>query len=399
MSGMDFRLSDEQIEMKTLARDFAERVIKPEIKKREKMQDSRERYPWPALEGASDLGFRTLRVPKEYGGLGADVFTTALVAEEFAAADAGFTISFNHCWRDVDVVNEAGTEEQKATFFDKFTRDNRFLTAMAVTEAAYGSDTKIPYPEISLALKARPIGNDGWSLSGNKLWVSNGAEARMIFVMASTDDSKKIQNGSTLFMIPQGTAGLSVETVWEKPGLKMLNNAELHFEDCHVPREGIIGKVNDGFHTHSMGMKSAGALRASIAVGLARSAYEEALGYSAKRIQGGKPIIEHQAVGMKLARMYVMIESARTLAWRAAWAADDPKNYDSKISMAVSYLSERTCFDVCALALEILALSGVLAESPVRKYMEDASTIISAGQPLDTGLIRLQNLIRRELKT
>src|SRR5208283_2896640 len=120
---MDFQLSEEDIQIRNLAKTFAER-IKPELRRREKINDPKERYPWPILEEAHKLGFRTLKVPKEYGGLGANTFTTTLVIEEFAAADAGFAQIFNKFFRDPDQMRVNGTEEQKRSFFEKLVKDS-----------------------------------------------------------------------------------------------------------------------------------------------------------------------------------------------------------------------------------------------------------------------------------
>jgi alkylation response protein AidB-like acyl-CoA dehydrogenase len=389
---VDFQLTEEQIQIRNLARKFCEK-IKPELRRRARISDPKERFPWPIIEEADKLGFRTLRVPKEYGGPGADTITAVLCAEEFAAVDAGFTISFcNHNWRDPDLIKGVGTAEQKAIFFEKFVKDRHYLSGNAFVEAGVASDYILPYSDSCFTTKAKEV--DGkWVINGNKLWVTNGAEAKIIYVLASTDDSKQVENGTTMFMVPQGTPGMEIGQSWEHMGMRMLNSYELMFKDCKVGKENILGKVNDGFRVSQH--RSGGALRAAIANGIARCSYEEALRYSTERVQGGKPIIAHQAIGMKLARMQTMIEASRTMAWRAAWAAENPGKDDPKIGLNATYLAYKTAQTVTSDTIEIMALNGILTEGEAWKCHNDASVMISAGSPLDIILLRLHNLIMR----
>lgn len=389
---MDFHLTDEQVQIRSLARDFCQK-IKPELRRRARLADSKERFPWPVIEEADKLGFRTLRVPREHGGPGGDVLTAVLAAEEFGAVDAGFAISFcNHNWRDPDLINEVGTQEQKAAFFEKFVNDSHYLSGNAFVEAGVASDYILPHANSSFTTKAKEA-NGRWTINGNKLWATNAAEAKVIYVLASTDDSKRIEKGTTLFMVPQGTPGMRIGQAWEHKGLQMLNSYEVIFENCVVGKENILGEVNGGFQVSQH--RSGGALRAAIATGIARSSYEEALHYSGERVQGGKHIIEHQAVGMKLASMQTMIETARTMTWRAAWAADNPGKDDPKVGLNATYFAYKTAQTICYQTLEIMALNGIITDSEAWKCHNDASVMISAGSPIDVILLRLHNMIMR----
>ena len=335
-------------------------------------------------------------MPEEYGGAGASTLTACLVAEEFAAADAGFTISFNHCWRDIKLVEGAGTHEQKDWFFPPFVKDNRYLTSVAMTEPAHGSDTSIPYQEAKLDTIA-VLEGEQWVVSGRKRFTSNGNIAKLLFLMASTDSLKPLLRGSSLLMVPrEQTNAIEVEEIYDKVGLRLLNNVELVFNGCKVDKGMLLGSKNEGFQVMSKCFVSQDPLRSAISVGLARSAYEAALEHARQRIQGGRPIIDHQAVGMKLARMGMILETARTMVWRSAWGADNPSHFDRKLGYMANYYSVMGSFEICRMAVEILGLNGLLRSLPAQKYLRDATMMLAAGTPIDNILIRIQNLLREE---
>ncbi len=378
------------------ARQFAQERIRPVAMDREWIEDPCKRFPWDLVEEASKRGFRTLTVPEEYGGVGASTLTACLVAEEFGAADVGFTISFNHCWRDIKLVEGVGTKEQKEWFFPSFVKDDRYITSVAMTEPAHGSDVSIPYQEARLDTRAN-LEEGKWVINGRKRFVSNGNLARLLFLMAATDSSKPLTQGSSLFMVPrEETQGIEIEEIYDKIGTRLLNNAELIFNNSKIDKKNLLGNVNQGFQVMSHCFRSQDPLRSAISVGVARSAYETALTHATQRIQGGRPIINHQAVGMKLARMCMILETARTTIWRSAWGVDNPSHFDRKLGHMANYYAVTGSFEVCKMAVEILALNGLLMNLPAQKYLRDSTMMLAAGTPIDNILIRIQNLLKEE---
>lgn len=392
---IDFALTEEQEQFRSVARTFAQENLKPATLRREWIEDPRDRYPWDLIEAFGKLGFRELTIPESYGGIGASTLTAALVAEEFAAGDAAFAISVSHCWRDTKLVAGAGTQQQKEWFFGEYVKDHRFLTSLAMTEPAHGSDSGIPYPDTKLNTTAELTG-DKWVVNGRKRFVGNGNVSKLLFVMACTDSAKRLPEGSSLIMVPRATPGLEVEEIYDKIGLRMSNNVELTFSSCQVSKDMLLGPLNKGYDVLGQHLRSGEAIRASIAVGLATSAYEAAMNHARERVQGGKPIIDHQAVGTKLARMATMLETARTMAWRYAWSVDAPQYFDKKLGYMANYFATRQCFEVCTMAMEILALDGILRSTPGQKYMRDAVMMLSAGGPVDNLLLKIHNALTLE---
>jgi len=193
---LDFSLSEEQQRWRAIARDFAEKTIKPDMLRRDRLPTAAERIPWDWIREADRLGLRTLGVPKKFGGAGVDVLTLCLVGEELAVGDLGFAVIMDQCWKMAHILSDAMTPQQQERFIPPFVKDPEATFAIGFTEPGAGSDHQGYYdsPDIDFRTTAVRDG-DGWVINGSKRYVSNGCMAELYFVVARSDTSKTLREG------------------------------------------------------------------------------------------------------------------------------------------------------------------------------------------------------------
>ncbi len=271
-------------------------------------------------------------------------------------------------------------EEQQARFIPPFLEDDTFMLAQGLTEPNAGSDNLLPNedPHAGVSTTARREGNE-WIINGRKHFIANGKIAKLVFLTTRTDSARSIIEGTTLFAIPAGTPGFTTGRVDNKMGQRLANNAELIFQDCRIPDANRIGEVNQGLR--SLGQVSyANVLKtAGTALGVARAAYDAGLRYARQRVQGSRPIIEHQAVGMMLADMLMGIEASRSLIWRMGWAVDHQPDFDHNLFRLAKVFSCEMTVEVTLKALEIFGGAGIMKDSPIEKIHRDAVTLLHSG--------------------
>lgn len=374
---MDFTLTEEQNRWRAIARDFAEQVIKPDMLRRDRLPTAEERIPWDWIRLADKLGLRTLGVPKVYGGAGADILTLCLVGEELAAGDLGFAVIMDQCWKMAHLFGEAMTPEQQKRFIPPFVREPTATLAIGFTEAGAGSDHQGYYdsPDIDFRTTAVREG-DSYVINGTKRYVSNGCMAQLYFVVARTDPSKPLREGGSVFVIPSDTPGFRAGFFHEKSSQRLATNGTFHLENCRVPAgnllvgEGLMSRLRAEF------MWGSKAEAAATALGVGRAAYEYAMQYARQRVQGGKPIVEQQAVAMMLAQMAMRLDAARVQIWKAAWLADRKQTEARTLGLLAKVNASETAFELCKLANEVLGGAAIMYDHPVEKYLRDASSFL-----------------------
>ena len=394
---VDFTLTEEQRALQELARDFARREVLPAAVARDRMTDLAARFPWEVLESASRHGLRTLRVPRELGGAGVDTLTLCVVGEELAAADLGVAVTMDQTWKISHLLYHLATPAQRDRLLHDFPADHRFHLAIAMTEPGSGSDRYAYFdaPDSQLRVVARPA-RGGWVLNGLKQFISNGGIAKLYVIYASTDPDQGMWRGSTMFLVPAGTPGFRIGRIHEKVGQRLAQNAELLFEDCWVPEEHVLGQPHRAFEARGAFTRGSHVEAGATVLGVGRAAYELALDWANTRVQGGRRIIEHQAMGMLLADMGMEIEAARALLWKAAWAADHQDPYDPRLaSMAKVYASE-VAHRVAVQAAEIFGGMGIMAEAPVEKLVRDALTFLHSDGTNQIHRVRMGRLLDRK---
>ncbi len=399
---VDFQLTEEQLALRQMAREFVKREIKPIVKERERIEDPVKRFPWDIIKKASELGLRTLALPVEYGGGGAGYLTRTITLEELAVGDMGIAITFLLLWKFSPLLVTATTPEQRERFLRPFIEDDTFLICLASTEAESdkGWDYFQPaYPPGSAPrTTARRDGNGDWVINGSKAFISNGGAAKLYLVVARTDPKKTGPTaGVSVFIVPADTPGFSVTRIMDKCGHRLCHNGELFFDNCRVPKGNLLGKEGEGrLIINTMTRRTSWFLDAACPLGVGRAAYEAALDYARERVQGAKPIIQHQAVGMLLADMAISLEAARNLVWKAAWIADHPEIEDvfkSPLPPMAKVFAFEAGFRVAADAMHMMAGVGILRELPMEKYLRDTASFLHSSGTNEMLRLRLAELL------
>jgi acyl-CoA dehydrogenase len=374
---MDFAFTQEQRRWREIAREFAEKVIKPDVLRRDRLPTAAERIPWDWIRAADKLGLRTLGVAKGHGGAGVDILTLCLVGEELAAGDLGFAVIMDQCWKMAHLFSDAMTPEQQRRFIPPFVKDPEATLAIAITEPGAGSDHQGYYDSPDIDFRTTAVRNgDHYVINGTKRYVSSGCMAKLYFVVARTDTSKPLRDGGSVFVIPSDAPGFRVGFFHEKSSQRLATNGTFHFENCRVPAsnllvgEGLVGRLRAEF------MPGSKPEAAATALGVGRAAYEYALAYARERVQGGKPIAEQQAVAMMLAQMAMKLDAARMQVWKAAWLADRKRPEARTLGLLAKVNASETAFEACKLAGEVLGGASIMYEHPVEKYLRDAASFL-----------------------
>ena len=384
---MDFKLTEEQLMIRQTFRDFAQKEVKPLSRILDAKPDPKDCIDWNLVKKASDLGVNVLALPEEWGGTNADIITRLIVQEELAAADVGFA----------DLMRDHGrffthmSKEQRDEFLPQYLADYTFFTAGAHTEPDHGTDDIMGHadPAASIQTYAEKRG-DEYILNGTKHFISHAGIAKLYGIWARTDKKLPIHQCNYGFLVPANTPGLKIGKFMNKMGRRLLINAEIILEDVHVPIEHKIPpKSNmDGWTQGNESVNQGVLLICANIIGLCRCAYEETLNYARTRIQGAKPIIQHQNIAVKLAEMKVKIEACRSLVWQHAWCMENNYNFDIQMWKLIKGFVNKMSVDIIHNAVDIHGGLGIDRDLPIEKYLRDVySTLHGMGMP-DISLIR-----------
>lgn len=374
---MDFSLNEEQRHWQAEARRFAEQEIRPISLQRDQLEGGFEPWDWEIIEKGSKLGFRTLAVPKEWGGPGADFVSQALVMAELARGDSAISKAFSQNWKWSHLIAVACTDEQKERFLKPFLADHRYLMGRGITEPNAGSDNRMPPeddPKAGYRLRAVRDG-DEWILNGEKCFIANGSVGSLFFVDARTNPDVSIKQGGTLFIVPRGTPGFRIGKVFNKRGWRFYQNAELIFENCRVPHANVVGEVGSGSVKAGRGDTTGGDLfgdleLAANALGVCDDACEMAMGFAKTHKRAGRYLIEHQLVQLKLNEMHALTEALRSYVMRVAWLHD--RGQHSANAGLVMNFSSDVIQRVTRLNMEVHGAEGCLMNARVDKLVRDA---------------------------
>ena len=356
---MDFFLTEEQKMFQTMVRDFANNVVKP----RATQMDEDGKFPWDIIKQAAELGIFGITIDEKYGGCGGDYLTMTLCGEELSRACAGLgTIYLANLSLAFYPINKFGTEEQKQKYAPPVARGEK-ICCFVLTEPGAGSDAG------AITTTATATG-DGIILNGNKIFITNGAEAEIAVVFA-TEDKSKGNKGISAFIVEKGTPGFSVGKLERKMGIHPSSTAELVFENCKIPASNRLGEPGKGLRIAMESIDSSRVTVAAQALGISQAAFEDAIAYAQTRVQFGKPLAGHQAIQWMLADMATQIDAARLLVYRAAWLKDQKLPYMKEAAMAKLYAGEVSSF-VTNKALQIHGGYGYCKDYPMERYLRDA---------------------------
>jgi butyryl-CoA dehydrogenase len=380
---MDFTFSEDQTAILEAVKEFCDEELAP------KAQEVDKASAWPAenVRKLVELDLMGIPVPEEYGGLGMDFLTWAAAGEELSRACTTTGAVFGAHVLAVVPIMMFGTEEQKRKYLTPLAKGEK-IGAFGLTEPGAGSDAA------AVSTKAE-LDGDHYVLNGSKIFISNGGEAEIYVIIASSDPSRGAR-ALYAFILDKGTPGFEFGKDEKKMAFPSLPNRELIFTDCRVPKENLLGRERAGFLV-AMRTLAAGRIgMATGAVGLARAALEAAVPYTHQRYQFGKPISSFQAIQFMVADMATEVDAARLLTWRAAWLRDQGKPFEKQAAMAKLYASE-VAMRVTTKAVQIFGGYGYTKEFPVERYMREAKLfeIVEGTSEIQRAVIA--NQVLREL--
>jgi len=372
---MDFDLTSEQQAIRTLARDFADREIAPGARER----DRSETFPADVLAKMAPIGFLGGPVPEEYGGMGVDMISHALITEEIGRVDSSVrtTLSVQISLVEMTILKYA-TEEQKRAYLPALCA-GEIIGCFGLTEPEVGSDAT------KLRTTARRDG-DGWVLNGRKMWISNGSVSKLALVFAQGDPSKG-HKGITAFLLERDRDGYGSQGIHGKLGLRSSDSSELILDDIRVPDSARLGEIGKGFTIAMAALDSGRYSVAAGAVGVAQACIDASVAYSTQRQSFGKPIAGHQLVQELLADMIVETEAARLLVWRAGHLKDKGLPSTRETSIAKLFASEAAQRAADG-AIQVHGGYGFSDEFPVERFWRDARV-----NRLYEGTTQIQKLI------
>jgi acyl-CoA dehydrogenase len=356
--GVSFALTDEQKELRRLARDFAEKEIRPKAAE----YDERSVHPADVIAKAHEVGLMNPQLPEAYGGLGLPGFDGMLIGEELSWGCSGIAVSIVANTLGAAPILLAGTEEQKRRWLPPLVEEP-ILCSFGLTEPNAGSDVS------GIQTTAVKHG-DEYVINGSKMFITNGGQAEWLIVFASTDKSKG-HRGLSAFVVPTGLDGVVVEKHLDKMGQRATDTSAIAFGDVTVPAENRLGEEGDGFKVAMRTLDFTRPGTAAGAVGVAQAAFDYAVEYAKTRVQFGQPIAMNQGVNFLIADMATEIEAARLLVWQAAWLLDQGKRATLQSSFAKRFAAD-TAMKVTTDAVQIFGGYGYMKEYPVEKLMRDA---------------------------
>ncbi len=350
-------LTEQQQLLRDAAREFAREQLAPFAAE----WDRDAKFPGAAIRALGELGFFGVLVPEVWGGVGASHLEYALVLEELAAGDASCTTVISVQTLVNGILNQYGTEAQKERYLRGLAAGTT-LSAFALTEPQAGSDAA------NLKTRATREG-EGWRLNGTKQFISNAAHADVMLVFTSTTPELGAR-GITAFLVDPASDGLQIARTEKKMGQRASEICQLVFDHVYVSDDMRVGDVDRGYRIALSNLECGRIGIASQSIGMAQAAYQCALDYAQERESFGKPIIQHQAVGFRLADMATRIEAARQLTWHAATLRDAGLPCLKEASMAKLFASEMA-EQVCSDAIQTLGGYGYLQDFPVERIYRD----------------------------
>jgi butyryl-CoA dehydrogenase len=356
---MDYLLTDEQRELRALARDIAVNTVRP----RAEYYDHANEFPWDVVKVFAQADLFRIFIPEEYEGLGMGVFELCLVTEELSRACGGIALALAGTALGTEPLLIMGNDAQKKKYLPRIAA-GRSLAAFALTEADAGSDAS--------AVKTRAVRDGGdYVLNGTKQWITNGGEAEIYTVIAATDP-KRGARGLSAFVVEKGTPGFDFGKKEDKLGIRASATRELVFQDCRVPAENLLGKEGMGFITVMRTFDRTRPGVASQAVGIAQGALDHAVAYAKERRQFGQPIASFQGIQFMLADMAMKVEAARALVYASARMIDAGSKDVSRYSAMAKAFASDVAMEVTTNAIQVFGGYGYMREYPVEKYFRDA---------------------------
>ena len=396
MATADRDLSEEQRLMRQSCRDFVDDVVIPFIRgnwQREWTMTPEDRLPKEILEGAEKIGIRTLGVPEEFGGIELDpkseVRTFAIISEEIARGDSGLADKLVQNWKVSVLLRNLAPKHLQEKWFKRLLENPQFLLAHCLTEPRGASDRWLPYNVPEAAMQTRAVKkNGGWVINGRKQFISNGYDASLYVVYANANPKVGMMQGTSSFLVPRETKGLTVARCNETLGCRFMNNGELVFEDMYVPDDHLLVE-NDALGKAGVYFRPGKIIQASKNLGVGVRAFEDTSKYVQNYVQGGRILIKHQAVALRLADMATRIEAVRALLDRAAQAVDDNAPDADVLCNMVKMFASEEIMKVAQHAVELHGGNGMMLDFGIEKLLRDAAIFLHMDATVDVSKFKI----------
>jgi butyryl-CoA dehydrogenase len=355
---MDFDLTDEQKLIRETARDFSEGEIVP----RARDNDRNSHFDTELVAKMAAQGYLGAIVPREYGGAGLDYLSYGLIVEEVGRACSSMrTVVSVQTSLVCSGILRWGTEEQKQHYLPKLC-SGEWIGCFGLTEPDTGSDAA------NQRTRAKKV-DGGWSISGQKMWISMGNHAKVAMIFAQTDP-ELAHRGLACFLVDTDDAGYSAQEIHGKMGLHGSDTAAISLDEVIVPEEAMLGEIGDGFKVAMSSLDSGRYSVAAGCVGICQGCVEHSTSYAKERVQFGRPIAAFQLVQAMIADMVVQTDAARMLTWRAGFLKDQKRPSTTETSIAKLYATEAAV--ACAnTAIQVHGGSGYVDDHPVERYFRD----------------------------
>ncbi|MBC93023.1 MAG: hypothetical protein CMM38_05220 [Rhodospirillaceae bacterium] len=388
----NLNLNEEQIAIRDTVCDFVKNEITPVAVHPDRLEPFDPPLPSELIDKAAELGLRALSISEELGGAGADILTCCIVAEELAVGDADVASVLAETASLAGVLFEKLlNKEQRERLLPVFLEDNQYHIALANSEAK--SDTWIgnnyhrsKTTSSQINTKAIQDKNGNWLINGTKTRISNATVAKLFVVQADTEE------GQILLLVPTKSNGIKVNEVDRDGGWYIGSCGDVTFTDCMIPAENIID-------SNAMDVFQNIGISCAINVGVARAAFETAVEYSKIRIQGGGPIIEHQAIGAKLAEVAIGLEVARTIIWRAAWTSDNKTSISEgnltglPLNNIAHISSAEMLYKAAKDSAECFGAMGVMRDMPLQKFIHQTRMFLHRSSGNDDSKLQIAEAV------
>jgi alkylation response protein AidB-like acyl-CoA dehydrogenase len=393
---MSSHLSEEQRMMRDSCRAFVDDVIIPFVRtnwKNEWLMTPEDRLPKAILEGAERIGIRTLGVPEAFGGMELDpkteVQTFALISEEIARGDSGLADKLVQNWKVSVLLRNVAPKHLQEKWFKRLMEDPQFLLAHCLTEPRGASDRWLPYNVPEAAMQTRAVKDgDGWVINGRKQFISNGYDASLYVVYANTNPKAGMLQGTSSFLVPRDTPGLTVARCNETLGCRYMNNGELVFEDMRVPADHLLAE-GDALGQAGIYFRPGKIIQASKNLGVGVRAFEVASEYVQNYVQGGRILLKHQAVALRIADMATRVAAVRALLESAARSVDENSPDAEVLCNMVKLFASEEIMKVAQHAVELHGGNGMMLDFGVEKLFRDAAIFLHMDATTDISRLKI----------
>lgn len=387
----DFTPTEEQEALRTMVREFVDRVVKPKAAAYDAEPDPVKGIPWDIIKAGHELGLNRLCVREDLGGGGVDSLTLGMLVEELARGDLGVSVIYAQNWKIMQIIQSTATDEQIEKFLIPLIEDPIGCCAVGMKEAESGSDHQLPHPDPKAGPKMRCVKDGEYVvLNGVKEFISNGHIAHLYVIMGRSDPKAPLRDGMSAFLIPRDLPGVDnlegfrVTRVYDKIGERLAGNGELTFEDCRVPMDNMIFEWNTALRDWSKTCPQSNAYAGASVLGVGWAAFERALEYAQIRVQGVKPIIKHANISIKLAEMYAALQAAQAMVRKGCWIADNPEHFDLRLARSIKPFCSKVVMNVALEAMQMFGGNGAMKDVGMEKLVRDATIFLHSDGCNDT---------------